>query len=37
MLAIKKWLDDWTAVRWLMRELQKELVHVYNLVDVGHK
>jgi hypothetical protein len=32
---LKELLDDWTAVRWLMRELQKELVRVYTLVDVG--
>jgi hypothetical protein len=31
---LKELLDDWTAVRWLMRELQKELVRVYDLVDV---
>jgi hypothetical protein len=30
-------LDDWIAVRWLMRELQKELVRVYDLVDVGQQ
>ncbi len=34
---LKELLDDWTAVRWLMRELQKELVLVYNLVDVGQQ
>src|SRR5262249_34252225 len=32
---LQELLDDWTAVRWLMRELQKELVRVYALVDVG--
>ena len=32
---LQELLDDWTAVRWLMRELQKELVGVYDLVDVG--
>jgi hypothetical protein len=32
---LQELLDDWTAVRWLMRELQKELVRVYDLVDVG--
>jgi len=31
---LKEFLDDWVAVRWLMRELQKELVKVYRLVDV---
>jgi hypothetical protein len=25
------------AVRWLMRELQNELVRVYDLVDVGRE
>jgi hypothetical protein len=37
MLPIKELLDDWTAVRWLTRELQKELVQVYDLVDVGEQ
>ena len=32
---LKELLGDWTAVRWLMRELQKELVRVYDLVDVS--
>ena len=32
---LKSFLDDWTALRWLMRELQKELVKVYSLVEVG--
>lgn len=31
-------LKDWSAVRWLMREVQKELVTVYKLFEVGgHK
>jgi hypothetical protein len=30
-------LEDWCAVRWLMRSLQNELVNVYDLVDVGAK
>lgn len=30
-----EFLDDWTAVRWLMRELQEKLVKVYDLIDVG--
>jgi hypothetical protein len=34
---LQELLDDWTAVRWLMRELQKELVRVYDLVDVGQR
>ena len=33
-LRLKEFLDDWTAVRWLMRKLQKELVRVYDLVDI---
>lgn len=32
---LKDLLADWSAVRWLMRELQKELVRVYDLPDVG--
>ncbi len=32
---LEELLDDWVAVRWLVRELQKELVKVYRLVDVG--
>jgi len=32
---LKSFLEDWTALRWLMRELQKEIVKVYSLVDVG--
>ncbi len=32
---LKLFLADWTALRWLMRELQKELVKVYSLVEVG--
>lgn len=32
---LKEFLSDWSALRWLMRELQKELVRVYDLVDVG--
>ena len=34
---LNEFLADWTAVRWLMRELQKELVRVYDLVDVGQE
>lgn len=33
--AIDRFLEDWTAVRWLLRRLQRELVSVYSLVDVG--
>jgi len=32
---LKAFLDDWTSLRWLMRQFQKELVAVYALVDVG--
>jgi hypothetical protein len=27
-------LDDWSSLKWLMRKLKKELIDVYNLVDV---
>ena len=30
-------LTDWTSVRWLMRQLQKELVSTYSLVDVSDR
>ncbi len=36
-LDLESFLSDWADVRWLMRELQKELVKVYSLVDVGAK
>ncbi len=32
---LTEFLDDWASVRYLMRELQKELIAVYRLVDVG--
>jgi len=32
---LDEFLADWSAVRWLMRQLQTELVKVYRLVDVG--
>ncbi|MGA3116891.1 MAG: hypothetical protein ABSF90_20920 [Syntrophobacteraceae bacterium] len=32
---VNEFLEDWTSVRALMRDLQKELIKVYNLVDVG--
>ena len=32
---LNEFLDDWCAVRGLMRELQKKLIRVYSLVDVG--
>lgn len=32
---LEAFLADWGAVRWLMREFQKELVEVYSLVEVG--
>jgi len=28
-------LADWSAVRWLMRKVQNELVKVYKLADIG--
>ncbi len=28
-------ISDWSSVRWLMREVQNELVKVYDLVSVG--
>lgn len=31
---LEKFLNDWSALRWLMRKLQEELVAVYQLVDV---
>jgi len=34
---LKEFLDDWSAVRWLMKEVQKELVAIYQLVDVDGK
>ena len=34
---IKEFLSDWSALRWLMRKLQEELVSVYQLVDVTKK
>jgi hypothetical protein len=33
--ALEDFLDDWCAVRWLMRSLQNELIKVYSLVHVG--
>jgi len=31
-------LNDWAAVRWLMRKVQQELVKVYSLINLGgHK
>lgn len=32
---LTEFLADWSALRWLMRELQREVVRVYELVDVG--
>jgi len=29
-----KFIEDWSSLRWLMKETQKELVSVYDLVDV---
>ncbi len=34
---LEKFLKDWSALRWLMRELQKELISVYHLIDVNNK
>lgn len=31
---IDAFLNDWSAVRWLMRQLQQELINVYKLVEV---
>ena len=31
---LNDFLSDWSALRWLMRKLQEELVSVYQLVDV---
>ena len=28
---------DWTALRWMMRRVQKRLVEVYKLVDITKK
>ncbi len=35
--ALESFLEDWSSLRWLMREFQKELVTVYALIDVGAK
>ena len=32
--GINEFIADWSAIRWLMRKLQEELVSVYQLVDV---
>jgi hypothetical protein len=34
---LNEFLADWTAVRWLMRAVQQELVDIYKLVDVEDK
>lgn len=31
---LKEFLADWSAIRWLMREVQKELVRIYSLIDI---
>lgn len=31
---LNEFLNDWSSVRWLMREVKKELIRVYNLVDL---
>jgi len=33
--ALEEFLEEWSSVRWLMRCVQKELVTVYKLVEVG--
>jgi len=33
---LDSFLNDWSALRWLMRKLQKELIHVYKLVDINN-
>jgi hypothetical protein len=32
---LQELLTDWADARWLMREVQKELVNVYKLVDIN--
>lgn len=32
---LTNFLSDWSSLRWLLRELQKEIVNVYSLVEVG--
>lgn len=34
---LEDFLSDWSALRWLMRKLQDELVSVYQLVDVSRE
>ena len=34
-LELAQLLEDWSSLRWLMGQIQQELVSVYNLVDVG--
>jgi hypothetical protein len=33
---LEAFLKDWSAVRWLMREVQKELVRAYGLLEVKY-
>lgn len=33
--SLEDFLNDWSSVRWLMRQLQMELSYTYQLVDVG--
>lgn len=35
--GLKEFLEDWSSVRWLMREIQRKLVTVYELVDLKQK
>jgi len=34
---LKEFLNDWSSLRWIMRELRDELIEVYSLVDAGAK
>jgi len=35
--GLEDFISDWASVRWLMREVQKKLVEIYQLVNVGGK
>lgn len=32
---LKEFLEDWASLRWLMREMQKQVAQAYDLVNVG--
>lgn len=32
---LQEFIDDWSSLRWLMRELQREIVKVYNLTPIA--